>query len=684
MSVSHPHLSHPKYRSDIDGLRAIAVLAVVGFHAFPSWIRGGFVGVDVFFVISGFLISTIIFENLDRETFSFREFYARRITRIFPALLLVLFASYAFGWFALLADEYKQLGKHIVAGAGFVSNFALWHEAGYFDNTADTKPLLHLWSLGIEEQFYIVWPFLLWCAWKRKANLLTVTILVAAVSFYLNLKGIKKDSVATFYSPPTRFWELLSGSVLAWFALYKKGAFAGAKHKIDALLCSVIYRENLGGDGKTLYNTLSFLGVLLLTVGFWRINKDTGFPGKWALLPVLGAVLIIIAGPKAWFNCTILSSKIAVWFGLISFPLYLWHWPLLSFARILESGMPSREIRFLAVILSIALAWATYKFVERPIRMGGGGKKKIALLVVLMMACGFVGYSTYKANGFDFRESLFKYNGFVELTKPYPHMPYRNENCDKQRPEFKDFFFCLISKDSPPDVLILGDSHSNQYYKSFASSLPDFSVMNLGSQSCLPFSSFTHMSANSCEEKLLLALNFATESSSIKTIYISGYWSYLASGGFKIDNENFRLPRQLTARESEFFVEAGRSVLSKLVGSGKTIVFIGDNPDLDFNIRSCFDSRPLVFGSKKVRDICGMSRVDYESRYKVYSELFSKLVSEFPSVEVYSSFDLFCGKEVCGATIDGKPLYYNSDHLSMLGADMVVHDLLEKYPVKKP
>ncbi len=188
------HLSHPKYRSDIDGLRAIAVLSVVVFHAFPSWIQGGFIGVDVFFVISGFLISTIIFESLDKGVFSLTEFYARRIKRIFPALILVLIACFVFGWFALLADEYQQLGKHIAGGATFVSNFVLWHESGYFDNTADTKPLLHLWSLGVEEQFYIIWPLLLWFAYKRKFNLLNISIGITALSFSLNLYQVKNPS----------------------------------------------------------------------------------------------------------------------------------------------------------------------------------------------------------------------------------------------------------------------------------------------------------------------------------------------------------------------------------------------------------------------------------------------------------------------------------------------------------
>ena len=237
-------LSHPRYRPDIDGLRAIAVLAVVGFHAFPHWVQGGFIGVDIFFVISGYLISTIIFENLDSGTFSFTEFYARRMKRIFPALILVLIACFIFGWFALLADEYKQFGKHMAAGAGFVSNLVFWQEAGYFDNAAGTKPLLHLWSLGIEEQFYIVWPLLLWFAWKRKVHLAALVVVLAITSLALNLHGIHQDKIATFYAPQTRVWELLSGSIVAWVILHKKiYSFRCSKRKI--LRCSPIWHHFL-------------------------------------------------------------------------------------------------------------------------------------------------------------------------------------------------------------------------------------------------------------------------------------------------------------------------------------------------------------------------------------------------------------------------------------------------------
>ena len=170
-SAAQPQFAHPEYRPDIDGLRAVAVLAVVFYHAFPVWLKGGFIGVDVFFVISGYLISIIIFKNLESGSFRFSEFYGRRIKRIFPALILVLGSCCLFGWFVLFPDEYSQLGKHLAGGSAFISNIVLWDESGYFDTSAEIKPFLHLWSLGIEEQFYILWPLVLWLAWKKRAKI---------------------------------------------------------------------------------------------------------------------------------------------------------------------------------------------------------------------------------------------------------------------------------------------------------------------------------------------------------------------------------------------------------------------------------------------------------------------------------------------------------------------------------
>ncbi|HEX3893100.1 MAG TPA: acyltransferase family protein [Terracidiphilus sp.] len=459
MSQIHPDLTHPKYRPDIDGLRAVAVLSVVAFHAFPNWIQGGFIGVDVFFVISGFLISTIIFENLDRGSFSFLEFYARRIRRIFPTLLLVLTACAAFGWFALLAEEYKQLGKHIAAGAGFVSNFALWKEAGYFDNSADTKPLLHLWSLGIEEQFYIIWPLLLWFAWKRKRILPVVILVIAIVSFYLNISGIKQDATAAYYAPQTRFWELLSGSLLAWLTTCQTAKYSSIRAKVDGWLAS-LFRKGKEADGKTLANVLSILGLSLLAYGFWRIDKYVGFPGKWALVPVLGAVFVIAAGSGGWLNRILLSNKIAVWFGLISFPLYLWHWPLLSFARIVQSEAPSRKLRVAAVVLAICLAWLTQKLVEQHLRRGGNGRLKVAFLVAAMMLVGSLGYVDFRQEGLPARfpqevRSVFDTPDFSHASFPM------ERNCTRYS---GGKFLSVCTENQAPILFVMGDSHAGAFF----------------------------------------------------------------------------------------------------------------------------------------------------------------------------------------------------------------------------
>src|SRR5579863_2825912 len=204
------------YRADVDGLRAISILAVIGFHAFPSMLPSGFVGVDVFFVISGYLISTIILTDLTRGTFSFADFYSRRAKRILPALLLVLVAVWIVGWRTLLPSDLERLGRDIAAGASYLSNIFFWNEAGYFDQLADQKPLLHLWSLGVEEQFYFVFPAVVFFAWKKRINLLLIIVAIEILSFASNVAVVFNHPSHAFYLPHARFWELMIGSGLAY------------------------------------------------------------------------------------------------------------------------------------------------------------------------------------------------------------------------------------------------------------------------------------------------------------------------------------------------------------------------------------------------------------------------------------------------------------------------------------
>jgi peptidoglycan/LPS O-acetylase OafA/YrhL len=384
------------YRPDIDGLRAVAILAVVIFHAFPAVLSGGFIGVDVFFVLSGFLITTIILHAHHENNFSFASFYGRRIRRIFPALLLVLIFSLIAAICLLTADEVSQISQHILGGASFSANFVFWQEAGYFDAQAITKPLLHLWSLSIEEQFYIIWPLCIWYAIKKQLNVLVVTIALAALSFTLNVYWVYTGQIAAFYAPQARIWELLIGCSIAYSQFSVVLAKLSNTHQVSAIIHPLIHKIRPAINPTKLANIQACLGLTLLLVGLFTINKDSYFPGWRAFLfPVLGSALIITAGESAWFNRAVLSNKALIWLGLISYPLYLWHWPLLSFAHILSDSQPSTAIKVLAVAIAIMLAWLTYYLIEIPIRTGLYKKLKTTLLMIGMILIAGLSYYSY-------------------------------------------------------------------------------------------------------------------------------------------------------------------------------------------------------------------------------------------------------------------------------------------------
>jgi peptidoglycan/LPS O-acetylase OafA/YrhL len=365
------------YRSDIDGLRAVAVLAVIAFHVAPGRVPGGFIGVDVFFVISGFLISAIIVRELDEGRFSFLTFYRRRIRRIFPALILVLASAFAVAWLLLPDRDFQRFGLHLAASAGFIPNFAFWREGGYFDVGPYSKPLLHLWSLGVEEQYYALWPLFLFLCWRARAGLALPIALAAAASFALNLYQCGSDPVGAFYSPLTRFWELLLGAVPA---LLDRRGFALAPRTAGLA---------------------SLAGLAGIAGGLALIHAGRAFPGWWALLPTVGTLLIILAGPKAWPNARALALRPLVWIGLISYPLYLWHWPLISFLYIHNlEGLPA-PWRLAAASLALPLAWATYVLVERPIRRMR--KPPAAPLCGAMAALAAAGLTVWAAHGIPSR-----------------------------------------------------------------------------------------------------------------------------------------------------------------------------------------------------------------------------------------------------------------------------------------
>ncbi len=673
-----PCVKELNYRPDIDGLRAIAVLSVVCFHAFPHLVRGGFVGVDIFFVISGFLISTILIDGLENNSLNLVEFYQRRIKRIFPALILVLTFCLAFGWIALLPNEYKQLGSHVAGGAGFISNFLLWNNIGYFDTAADTKPLLHLWSLGIEEQFYIIWPVLLWFVWKKKFNPLTVIIGISLISFALNFKGIKVNASATFYSPLTRFWELLCGSLLAYLIYYKTTAFNHLIRKIDFFLIKIIYKETHENDGNTLRNVLSILGLFIIGFSIVRLNKEIAFPGAWALFPTIGALLIILSGAQAWVNRVILSRNLLVWFGLISYPLYLWHWPLLSFARIMEENYPHRAIRISIVAISILLAWLTYRFIERPIRGAKSLKKSSALLASLMSIAACMGLYIHHVKGFDFR---YKSNLAISSILANPVTYEKNLfKCAENIPFFKQFFldFCFLSKKKKaPEILFLGDSHALHYLNAAWKHFQSKSIIMIVRTSCLPFSNDS-LFQGSCRDTYNAVISYVNSNPSIKKVYLSGYWSYLMTGNIGETGPSWRHAVPLDIERDKSFIQNGRDLIEKLVQANKEIIFLKDIPDLDFNINSCFDTRPLRLSKAKLNKDCAIDFAKYKKRTIAYNQILEEVLKGFPQVKIYDPQSLFCKGLKCLARDKDLPFYSNGDHLNYYGANLVIKDMLKQ------
>ena len=658
--------SHPTYRPDIDGLRAIAVLTVVVYHAFPQWLRGGFIGVDVFFAISGFLISTIIFQNLERGTFSFIDFYTRRIRRIFPALLAVFVACLAFGWYVLLPHEFKQLGKHIAGGAAFISNFLLWQESGYFDNLSDTKPLLHLWSLGIEEQFYIVWPLLLWAAYKLKLNALLLILTIGALSFSLNVYQVRADEIATFYSPQTRIWELLIGAGLAYLLLYPPQHLQQALRRVQAVV-----------SPKALANLCASAGLFAIVVGLLLIMRGRHFPGVWPLLPGGGAALLILAGPQAWINRKILANPLLVWVGLISYPLYLWHWPLLSFARILEAETPPLLARGFAIALSIALAWLTYRVVEKPFRFGEHGRLKAGVLVALMVAIGLAGYYTYTHEGLKFRGPQIIAGPEAGNDGGYPVKAL--EECglsEEDRPKFA----CL--KDSRPGVkyALLGDSKAEAILSGFMRTSLEgarWLMIAKGSKANpVPVIS-EHPAYQAYQPGIAIAVKAINANPEIENVVFVTATRNL----FQLKNDT-----DIEDLEQSPFYEAAlkglQATIDQFKAANKKVTLVVDNPTLphpeDCLLRVTESTLLNSFLKTTLNKRCQLPLERHLLLSKKYRDLLSETAKNNPgTVTVFDTTPFLCEAEtgLCETKQNGKLIYIFTDHISDYAAGKIGQSL---------
>lgn len=638
------HLDNLKYRPDIDGLRAIAILAVIIFHAFPKKIPGGFVGVDIFFVISGFLISTIIFSGLERGNFSLIEFYIRRVRRIFPALILVLASCLIFGWVVLFSYEYKQLGLHVSAGSGFIQNFILWDESGYFDHAAETKPLLHLWSLAIEEQFYIFWPLLLAFAWKKQWDILTITLAIATVSFSSNIYLIMTGhEAAAFYMPFSRFWELMVGGVLAYVILNKP---------------QLINKQK---------NVQSFIGLFFLVAGFALLNKHSNFPGWCALLPTVGTFLIISAGPDSWMNRYILSNKLMIWIGLISYPLYLWHWPILTFTRITTITLPSATLKWLALIFSVLLAWATFKFLENPIRTEKIKKHMVSVALGFMTFCLVAGLVVNKGM-INTRINQPQLSKVIEAVNDWTYPDFLKKE------SFNGDKYYFLDGSSGRKTLFLGDSHIEQYSPRVVSVVNNRNGANsvyFWTSSGCPVIPNVKNSRRNCQPRLEGALKFI-KSNNFNQIVVGGCWNCYFDN-FSTNNRNIPVEddayyikdgvyQSLRNKKGQDLALYELEGFLKRLALNNDVTLLLDNASSDGQSPQAFFSGNRILGLK-VNSYKKMNRVPVD-QFELRNKLLN--IAERSGVKVIDPMKHLCDFSINSClrvSDDGRPLFIDTNHL---------------------
>jgi peptidoglycan/LPS O-acetylase OafA/YrhL len=659
-SVSRPPGHIRAHRPDIDGLRAVAILSVLGYHASSNWLPGGFVGVDIFFVISGYLISGIILNGLQRGTFSFAVFYARRIKRIFPALLIVLVCVAVFGWLSLFTDEYRSLGKHIAAGAGFLSNVILWKEAGYFDPAGALKPLLHLWSLGIEEQFYLLWPPLLYFVWTRRINPLMVIVAITIGSFALNAYWIREHEVRTFYLPVTRLWELSLGSILAYVQI--PGGSVGAY--LSERFCANLANFN----GPWFRNIQAALGVSLLVAAIVGLSKYQQFPGWWAALPTLGSFLLIAAGSHTWINRILLGNPLMVFVGLISYPLYLWHWPLLSFQRIIAAGDIPRVDLIATLALAFILAWLTYRFIERPIRSSRKRLEPSMTLVAGVALIGTIGYMSY-ARDIQPRSAHYALERIIaasaKLFYPGPHL----------RKLGGDVNPIMGQGQNPEKVLFLGDSEVEQYYPRIDSLLTDDpagtkTVIYSSRGGCVPIPHLRENQLPWCDGLTEQGIELAKDPN-IDTIVVAADWA-----GYFLNRSADNFPyyfedastkellgdtMQSDASKKAFL--AFESMVSQFTKADKTVYIVLPSPT-----GAIFRPRRMI--TRSLTDLSFRIRVPNISTSELVSQL-HPVVAKLRQVAANTGaltidpIASLCNASICPVvTPDGEPIYRDASHLN--------------------
>jgi peptidoglycan/LPS O-acetylase OafA/YrhL len=633
------------YREDVDGLRAIAVLAVIFYHVGLGFFSGGFIGVDIFFVISGYLITTIIIREIDDHDFSLARFYERRIRRIFPALFTVLTATLLLSAILYNANGFQKICESLNATVFFGSNILFWTQAGYFEGPSELKPLLHTWSLAVEEQFYIIFPLLmLILARFLRSKLSLAVIFLAIASFTWNIFGMAHDPSGAFYLTHMRMWELLIGSLLALKIIPAK-------------------------IGLPIRNFIGFIGLLMLALPIFLYTKDTPFPGFAAVLPTMGTAMVLYSGSESKTVVGhFLGLRPIVFIGQISYSLYLWHWPLITFAKYYNIITLS-PLEIVAVLLVIFLVSAlSWKYVETPFRQKTFLKRRgIFQFAASVMLITFAISSIILMNkGFPGRFSEIRADVNSETDTQWKKW----SNCAEK--------VCTIGADTDNYTFLLwGDSHARSVATAMEVSAKKEGVTGYVAtlDGCPPILGINLAEQDYCYEFNNQIIKNIQKHPNLGTIFLTGRWPLYAVGEryanedgasivlHSMDTDN---PSITNAGTNEIiFTEGVEKTIKELVALDRRVIIVLTIPEVGYNVPSSYF---IAFRSgRDINAIIAPTLDQFLKRNRIVIDLMTRMQTLY-HVQITDPTKVLCDTNNCNVVIDGQPLYRDGDHLSTFGS----------------
>ena len=633
---------HIKYRKDIDGLRAIAVLAVIFYHLGFSFISGGFIGVDIFFVISGFLITQSIQHDLKNHKFTIKNFYIKRIRRILPVLFVTTMVTMVVAIFVLPIEDLKEFALSMVSVSFFSSNIFFWQHIDYFSVSAELKPLLHTWSLGIEEQFYIFFPlFMMWTATWRSKKVFIATAIFTFLSFTLCASSFGASHIqANFFLPITRFWELFMGVLLALF----------------------LARDREIKSSKTLDDIFALLGLGFIIAPLLLLDYNSVFPGINALYPVVGSVLIIYSGQRGEsFLVSILSNKIVRYIGLISFSLYLWHWSIIAFAKNIIIGEFSLSEQMFMLSLTFVLSALSYRFVEEPFRRD----KK--LKEFLQLKNGLIALSILAISSLV----LFV---VLKLYFPNTQIKHKDTNCFKNNATLENIGECNFGDTKSKKIFVLyGDSHASALYPAFEAFAKEQNMRGvfISLSGCAPLFDIRREdgvgNASNCTGEYAKNIeNFLeTNAKEIEHLYLVARWTMYERGYIL----NGRL-QKATHFLSDSKIKSTTAKQSAMVLKKALFTTVNKiSSELNISI-SILKNAPILHGDIGKRGLKNVTRDEYLSQLK-YTDMIFKDLAQIDGVTVLTPLDILCPKEECLMYNGNEALYRDDNHLNYKGAMML-------------